>query len=305
VSTPLLCLITVLIWGSTWLAIKFQLGTVAIEASIAYRFFLASFILLAWCLFKRKNLRYSLKDHALIFFQAFCIFSLNYFLHYLASQHLISGLNAVVSTSVIFFNIFNSALFFKQKIRLQTFFGAIVGVFGLYLIFSPELYKVNFDSNVYMGICLGLSGSFLASCGSVLSIKNSRRGVEVTQANAFGMFYGACIILLLALITQKPLTLDWSALYLGSLLYLALFGSIFAFGAYLTLITRIGADNGSYVLIFTPVVALFISQLFEGFHWQLSSALGLSLMIVGNVLILHSRKKSLQASAFSLKPSKI
>ncbi len=180
-----------------------------------------------------------------------------------------------------------------------------MGVLGLYLIFSPELYKVNFDSSVYKGIFLGLSGSFLASCGSVLSIKNSRRGVEVTQANAFGMFYGACIILVLALVMQKPLTIDASFLYLGSLLYLALFGSIFAFGAYLTLITRIGADNGSYVLIFTPVVALFISQIFESFHWQLSSALGLSLMIIGNILILRSRKKALQAPAFSLKPSKV
>jgi drug/metabolite transporter (DMT)-like permease len=75
-----------------------------------------------------------------------------------------------------------------------------------------------------------------------------------------------------------------------SLAYLAVFGSVVAFVSYLTMAGDIGADRAAYVGVVTPVVALALSTLLEGYHWTVPAVLGALLCLGGNVLIL--KKKS-------------
>ena len=72
-----------------------------------------------------------------------------------------------------------------------------------------------------------------------------------------------------------------------SLLYLAAFGSVAAFGAYLTLLARVGAGPASFVGVATPVIALLLSTLVEGYRWTPVAVLGVVLAIVGNVMALR------------------
>ena len=90
----------------------------------------------------------------------------------------------------------------------------------------------------------------------------------------------------------RPYTIDLGLPYLLSLLYLAVLGSVITFAGWLTLVGRIGAPRASYVGVMAPVVALFVSTLFEGFVWHALTAAGVAVSIAGNVLVLGKTQRS-------------
>ena len=121
---------------------------------------------------------------------------------------------------------------------------------------------------------------------NILSARNQRHDLPVVQTNAWGMTYGALIMAIYALYTGVPFDYDPTISYSLSLIYLSVFGSIFAFGSYLTLIGRIGADKTAYAAVLFPVIALSISTLFEDYRWTLVAIFGLALVLFGNYLVL-------------------
>ena len=106
------------------------------------------------------------------------------------------------------------------------------------------------------------------------------------QTNAWGMAYGAIIMTLYALFNGADFSYDTSISYGLSLIYLSVFGSILAFGCYLTLIGRIGADKAAYSAVLFPVIALGISTLFEGYQWSIEALFGFCLVLLGNYVVL-------------------
>jgi drug/metabolite transporter (DMT)-like permease len=282
----ILYMIPVAIWGSTWLAIRFQLGSVAPELSVAYRMFLASAILLVYCRVRRISLRFDLKTHGFILLQAAFLFSLNYFLVYNAEQYIESGLVAVIFSAIIFLNILFGAVFLKSPVRVAVLLGASLGVIGLGLIFWPELRSSDVTGATLPGLTYAIVGTILASLGNIISARNQRHGIPVVQTNAIGMGYGALIVLAIAFVGGAEFHFDLSAGYVASLLYLALFGSVIAFGSYLTLLGRIGSDRAAYAMVLFPIIALGLSTLFEGLSWSTLRFLGLMLAVAGNLVAL-------------------
>jgi drug/metabolite transporter (DMT)-like permease len=278
--------VTVFIWGSTWLGIKFQLGEVDPLASVIYRFCLASILLFAWCCLRGLNMRFTVRDHLFIALQCACLFAVNYWLFYMAEVHLTSGIVAVMFSTIVFWNILNGRIFLKTPLRANVIGGAILGIVGICLVFYPELSTFSLVDNGFRGFVLSMAATLLASFGNILSSRNQRRGLPVVQTNAYGMAYGTLLMLVAALIAGKPFTFDPSAPYLISLLYLSLFGSVIAFGCYLTLVGNIGADRASYVTLLFPIIALIISTLFEGYRWTLPAVAGVVIIIAGNALSL-------------------
>jgi drug/metabolite transporter (DMT)-like permease len=157
------------------------------------------------------------------------------------------------------------------------------------LVFLPELSRGTANGNPVLGLVLALAGAVSASLGNMVASRNHSRGLPVVQMNTFGMLYGALLVAGYALAAGQPFTFDWSARYLLSLGYLAVFGSIVAFGAFLTLLGRIGADRAGYVTVAIPVVALLLSGLFEGLRWHASLIVGMLLCLAGNVVVLAGR----------------
>ena len=132
---------------------------------------------------------------------------------------------------------------------------------------------------------------YLASIGNIVGTRNAKNGVPVTQANAFGMAYGGVLTLGIHFVMGGSLSMDWSIGYLGPLLYLTLFGSIAAFGCYMLLINRIGAEYAAYVTLLMPIIALVFSTLFEGYHWSANALVGVVLVLSGNLIILTPQWK--------------
>jgi drug/metabolite transporter (DMT)-like permease len=217
------------------------------------------------------------------------LFSVNYWLVYVAEVYLTSGLVAVLFSSIVFMNIANGAFFLGTPVEKKMVAGAMVGILGIGLIFMHEIESFDLTDKSLLGLALGFSSVLLASFGNITSARNSKHNIPVLQANAFGMGYGALALTILALGLGKEFSFSATLPYMTSLMYLAVFGSIIAFTSYLTLIKSIGADKASYSIMVVPVVALIISSFFEGYVWSFSAIAGLILVVGGNFLALHRR----------------
>ena len=276
----------VFIWGTTWFAILFQLGEVDPLVSIIYRFALASAILMTYCFLAGKRMRYSLVDHFYMVLLGFFLFSLNYWLFYVAELYLTSGLVAVVFSTMVIWNILFAALFLGAPVRSRVVMGGLLGLTGICLVFGPELASFKLSDKGMFGLLISLAATVSASLGNITSARNQMEGLPVIQANAWGMTYGTILMVLTALLTGKEFAFQATGPYILSLVYLALFGSVFAFGMYLTLIGRIGADRAAYTTLLFPLVALALSMMFEEYRGSLGAAVGVSLILAGNFLVL-------------------
>jgi drug/metabolite transporter (DMT)-like permease len=274
-----------LIWGSTWLGIKLQLAQVPPVLSVGYRFCLASIILLIYCIITNKNLLFSRRDHTFMAVQGFSLFGLGYILSYLATSYLTSGLVAVIFSTILMWNILNLKLFMKQPVAWRAFTGGVLGLVGICILFWHDLSAFAATRGI-TGLVISLLGAYLASIGNVVGSRNAKSGVPVTQANVYGMAYGALLCIAIHFGIGGELTMDWTFGYLGPMLYLTVFGSVVAFGCYMLLIGRIGADYAAYVMLLMPVVALIFSTFFEEYQWSASAVFGVIVVLVGNLIIL-------------------
>jgi drug/metabolite transporter (DMT)-like permease len=293
-----LYLTTVLIWGLTWIAIKFQLGDVAPEVSIAYRFALASTLIFLFILVRRLPLKFGWRAQFYFALQGLFLFSLNYIFVYISELFLASGLVAIIFSTVILFNVLFGALFLHNPIRSQVVLGAVIGLVGLVLVFGTEMFSFDLSDQRLLGLVLAVLAVISASLGNIVSARNQRHHLPVVQTNAYGMAYGTLFMLLLAIIRGASINFDPSPEYLVSLIYLALFGSVIAFGTYLTLLGRIGPDRAAYVSILFPIIALVVSTLYEGLSWSPPQLFGVLLVLLGNVMVLSDIRGLLRRFSF-------
>ena len=291
-SNILLYAITALIWGTTWLAIKFQLGVVDPLVSIVYRFLISVIILMVYCRMKKLKLSYTFKEHLFFVLQGFFLFGINYWFVYLAEESLASGLVSIIFSTIIFMNVLNGAIFLGSPVRGRVIAGAVVGILGIILVFRKDLSEFDLTSDSSIAFLTAFVGVIFASFGNIISARNQKNNLPVIQTNAFGMLYGGLIMLALALILQKPFNFEMSFSYISSLLYLALFGSVIAFTCYLTLVGKIGADKASYVTLIFPIIALMLSTVFEGYIWTISAIFGVILILLGSLIVLIKKKNS-------------
>ncbi len=285
-----LYLLTVLIWGTTWIAIKLQVGSVAIPLSIAYRFGLAALVLFAVLLLSRRLQPLNRRAQWLCLAQGLCLFCVNFMCFYTASQWIPSGLIAVVFSTATLWNAINARVFFGQRIAFNVMTGGSLGLAGLALLFWPEMAGHEASRETLIGLALALFGTLCFSAGNMLSSLQQKSGFKPLTTNAWGMLYGALILSGYCLVTGTPLSFDASAQYVWSLLYLAIPGSVIGFTAYLTLVGRMGPDRAAYCTVLFPVVALNISAFVEGYQWSAPALMGLVLVMVGNVLVFRKPK---------------
>jgi drug/metabolite transporter (DMT)-like permease len=286
VATPFIYAVVVLIWGTTWFTIKFQLGVVEPEISLVYRFGLAAACVFAFARVAGVSLRLSPRNHVMVAIQGATLFCLNYWMTYLSTQYLTSGLVAVLFTSIIFFNVVNGRLFLGAQIERRVLLAAAAGMLGVGLLFLPELRAALHEPEIGHGAVLALAATYVASLGNMAASRNTREGLPVVAVNAYGLAYGTVGLAVIAAIRGAPVVFDPRWPYVLSLLYLSLAGTALAFGLYLALIKRIGASRAAYTSVLFPVVALAVSTLFEGYAWSLPAIVGLAVLVAGNALAL-------------------
>jgi drug/metabolite transporter (DMT)-like permease len=282
-----LYLVTVFIWGSSWSAIKFQLGSVDPLVSVAHRMALAAVLCALLTLLTQGFVRLGRGDHLRIFLQGLCLFSGNYLLIYAGTAHLSTGLVAVMFSTMVILNALGGALFLGVPLRPPVLVGGLLGLLGMGSLFLPELSVLSWADPRLRAMAICFLGTVCASAGNMIAAGSLRRGLPVLTCNSWGMFYGAATLYVAALVLDIPITLEYTPAYLVSLAYLAFFATVLAFWAYISLIGRIGADRAAYTTLVFPVVALIISSVIEDYRWTLWSLVGLVLVIGGNWLAMR------------------
>ncbi|MBP7336416.1 EamA family transporter [Niveispirillum sp.] len=277
---------SVLIWGSTWYAITFQLGATHPAVSVAFRFLLAGVALLCWLAIRRQPILPRREGLVLIAAAGLLNFSINYFMVYKATALLPSGLVAVAGSVMSLMNVVNARLFLGQPIRPPVLVGGLMGVAGVLLLFTPELDGKTLTGGALAGFGLMMVSNYSASLGNMVVSKTRKAEMPLIGTTAWSMLVGAVIMAGVAAGQGASFVVVPSVPYFLSLAYLALFGSIAAFLCYFTLLGRIGPGRAGYVAIMTPVVALVISTLFEDYHWTSAGIAGLLLAILGNFLVM-------------------
>ena len=277
-----------LVWGTSWIALHLQLGVVSPEVSLVWRFALAAMIAFGLALARRERLRFGLRRHAGFLLAGVLMYSTNFMLFYHAGAKVPSGLLAVVFALASPINLALGALIFRRPAEMRVLAGAALGVAGVGLLYAPEIAATGFDAGALMGLGLSVGGTLCFCLGNMVS-SVIQRSVPDVSAAAWGMFYGALWLTLLATLSGAPFIIEPTAAYLVSLVWLAAGSSVAAFLAYLALIKRVGAARAGFATVLFPVVALVISSLFEDYRWSALSLAGVALVAVGNVVALRRR----------------
>lgn len=287
VATVLKFLALSLIWGSTWLVIKGQLGTVPVAWSVSYRFFGAGAAMLLLCIVLRRPLRLPAAAHGLALVVALLQFCLNFNLVYEAERYVTSGLVALIFALLVVPNALLARLFLGQRVAPLFVVGSALGIAGVALLVGRDL-DLN-GPGVAIGLGLGVVAVLCASGGNVLQATQLARNQPLEPLLATTMLYGALFSAAFAWATSGPPVVEASPTYVGGVAYLAVFASALAFRLYYALIREIGPARAGYVNVVVPVVAMSLSTLFEGFAWTASAALGAVLALLGLVIALRSR----------------
>lgn len=281
-NSAVLFIVTVVIWGTSWIAVAMQIGPVPVGVSVLYRIGLAAFLLILLLAATRRLVLPT--QWRFVILQAICLFSLNFVALYNAAALIPSGLLSVVFSLASIFNALNARVFFGEKITRRVVLAGLMGVSGLVLVFWDSL-ATSFDPDTMRGVGWALLGSMIFSWGNMASRRNSAIGTTPIIANAWGMGIGAGILLLLALATRQPLVVPTDATYLAALLYLAVFASVIGFTTYLMLVSQIGSAQAGYATVVFPVVALVVSTVFEGYTWSATAVIGVALALLGNAVM--------------------
>ncbi len=279
--------IVVLSWSFTWIAMKMQLGVVAPEISLVWRFVVAAALMWAWVLARGERVVWPLSAHLRFAGLGLFLFSGNFTLFYHGAQYLPSGLLAVIFSLASIVNLTLGWLVLRQPMERAVALGGLMGLAGIALMFWPQIAGSGFDRAALTGLALCCAGTLFFCSGNLVSTAAQRRGLPVLPATAWGMTYGALYLSAFGLARGQAFIVEWTPAYLGSLAFLAIVGSVIAFAAYLTLLGRIGQARAGYATVLFPVIALIVSTIVENYVWTWPAVIGLVLVLAGNVVLLR------------------
>ena len=279
--------ICVLTWGTTWYAITFQIGHVAPEVGVALRFALAGAVVLGLCAGNGMQLRFNIRDHALLALQGSFLYGVSYVCVYHAERHVVSGLVAVgYSASPLVTGLGAHALF-GLRVTARFLLGGVLGLVGVALMFWPEFGRTGNNANTALGALFTVVAVLLSAVGSLAASRNRSRGLPFWPALGYGMLYGAAVAAIVALLQGQSFAMPAVLSFWASLLYLALAGSVLTFACFLTLQERIGPGPTGSIGVMTPLLALVVSMVFEAFRPDLLTLTGATMAVGGDVLMLR------------------
>jgi drug/metabolite transporter (DMT)-like permease len=283
--------VTVVVWTFSWLAIHYQVGPVPAEVSVVWRFALAAPIMMVLARLNGQSLVYPLAEHARFVALGIFLFSTSFVLFYQAAAYIASGLMCVVFSLASMVNVFLGAVVLRAPIDRRIVVAGVIGTVGVALLFYPQIAGNTLNDGALAGLGLSLLGTLCFCVGNMISARLQRRHIPVFAASGWGMFYGAVFLASIAFALKRPFIIDPDPVYIGAVIYLAVFATVIAFACYLTLLGRIGADRAAYAMVVTPATAMIVSSVFENYRFTPLAVLGLVAVIAGNVLVLRAPRR--------------
>ncbi len=284
-------IIITLIWGSTWIVIKDQLGTVPPSWSVTYRYVIASAAMFAYAAAKKLPLRIGREGHTLALAFGIPQFFLNFNFVYGAELYITSGVVAIVFALLLVPNSALAWLFLKHPITGRFVAGSAVAVTGVCLLFLNEIRTASVaPAAVLIGIGLTMLGVLSASASNVMQGTERLRARPIVTMLAWGMFYGTLANAIFAFLLYGQPVIEYRIGYWVGLVYLGLFASALAFALYFKILREVGPGRAAYSSLLVPIIAMIFSTLFEDYHWTTLAAAGCVLALLGLFIALKSAR---------------
>lgn len=274
-----------MVWGSSYFAVKQQVGVVALDVSLLYRLALADIIFFALVWLMRRWQPLGFRDHLALAAFGFGNFAGSYGLLYFATEHLTSGYVTLLFSTKVLLTPLCVSVVLQRPLDRKVLVGGSLGLLGAGLILLPQLSGGSGPS--LWAVVVALFGTFVAALGDVASARSSSAGVDPLQANALGIFYGLLPLMGFIIIYRRPLVLDPSPRYWAALLWLTLAASVLAWLFYLKLVQRLGPGKAGYMVALFPLVGVGASLAFEGLELTPNLAIGMGFALVGNAIALR------------------
>lgn len=283
-----------LIWGSTWIVIKDQLGEVPPGWSITYRYIVAAAAMFVLAVVSGVSLRVGRNGHLLAAGFGFPQFVLNFNFVYAAEHYITSGLVAVVFALLLVPNSALTWLFFRHRVTARFVAGSALALVGVAFLFVQEMrVSIAAPRDVMIGIGLTVLGVLSASVANVMQVSEGLRTRPIAAMLAWGMFYAVIFNALFAWTTQGPPMVEYRLGYWAGVFYLGLFASALAFTFYFRIIRAVGPAKAAYSSVLVPIIAMALSTAFEDYRWSMLAAAGGVLTLAGLVIALRSRPEPL------------
>lgn len=284
-------IVITLIWGSTWLVIRDQLGVVPASWSVTYRFLIASLAMFGWAVATRAPLKLPRETIPIGLAIGIAQFVLNFNLVYRAEAFITSGLVAVIFALLLVPNAILGRLFLGQRLTRGFLAGSAVAMVGIGLLFAHE---VGMDQSragaTWLGIGLSVLAVLSASVANVVQATERVRAAPLATLMAWSMGAGAVVNAIVAWAIAGPPVFDPRPGYIAGVLYLGLAASALAFMFYYKIIREIGAARAAYSSVLVPIIAMALSTVFEGYRWSPTAAAGGVLAMIGLIVALSARK---------------
>ena len=280
-----------LIWGTTWLVLKFQLGALSPVVSIMYRFIAAGLLIFPVSRLQGQRLTLTRKEHGLAAAQGVLVFGFGYVLVYSAEEYAPSALVAVVFATLSLVNTGLFRLVLGQKAARGAWIGAGLGAVGVACLSAGQILASPARDGLLIGVGLTLGSVLFNALGNLATRVNQSGGAPVSTLTGWAMLYGAAALGVVALVTGARFAPPMTFGFWASFGYLTVFGSVVGFLVYYALAHRRGFTLASYTGALTPPVAMLVSSLFEKVRWDLSALAGLLLIIGGQVMIVRSTRR--------------
>ncbi len=289
--------IVTLVWSSTWLVIRDQIGSgaggVPASWSVSYRFLIAAAVLGAWAKWRGEPFGLDPRGWGFALLIGVAQFCLNFNFVYRAEGYITSGVVAVVFALLLVPNAILSRVFLGQRMGWQLLAGSAIAVGGVSLLFLHEIRAdPHGPGRALAGIGFTLAGVLSASCANVMQATATAKRYPLLSTTAVAMLLGAAVDGAYAFATAGPPVFEPRPGYVAGLVYLAVFASALAFPLYFSVLRAIGPAKAAYSSVIVPVIAMLLSTVFEGYRWTLLAGVGAALAGVGLVIALTARRPS-------------
>ncbi len=282
-----------LIWGTTWIVIRDQLGMVPASWSVTYRFLTGGLVMLAVARFSGVSLRVDRANIGFVIMFGIAQFVFNFNFVYRAEHHITSGLVATVFALLFVPNAVFARLFLGQRTAPRFWIGSVIAIGGLSLLFINEVQgDESSRTQTLTGIGFTLLAVLSASTANVMQATKRARALSMPAMLGWGMVFGAMVDGLFAWQMAGPPVFEMRIGYIAGLAYLAIFASALAFTLYFGTIRQIGPAKAAYSSVIIPIIAMLISTFAEDYRWTVLAAGGAALAMVGAVIALSAPRPS-------------
>jgi len=280
------------VWGSTWIVIRDQVGTVPPQWSVAYRFMIAAIAMALVAKWKGQSLRMDRGGLFAALVLGVTQFSVNFNSVYAAERFITSGVVATVFAILLIPNSLLAWAFLDQKPSRRFLLAGLVAVCGVALLFLHELRSSPASPReIAIGLGLTLLGLMGASLANVYQAGKEARRHPLLALLAWSMAIGAMLDAALAFAIAGPPVAEARIGYWAGVIYLALFGSVLCFALYFPVVRKIGPGKAAYSSVMVPIIAMTLSTIFEGYRWSPLASGGAVLAIGGMLLALAGRRR--------------